>query len=474
MSRERSAVAELTLAQLVHLVLRRKLWILVPMGLGVAAAVAAWQLLPPVYRASTLIMAEPQKVPTDYVKSTVTTNLQERLKSIEQQITNRENLSRVVRELELYPELRREEGLGAAVVQARRDLTIQVLGQTVLRIHFRGREPEQVAATANRLAELFIQDNLQVREDQAKTTSSFLESELTVMRRRLEEQEARIAEFKLIHMGALPEQRDTNMGSVGQLQQKLRIVEDQLGQAQIQRAILEREATATTLGPAQGPDPLAQLRLELANLRAQYTENHPDVIRTKEAIAQLEREQRAPAPVTARVSPAVQAQIDALSAQIRRLEGQRAQVMGEMGAVQSRLENIPRVEQELLSLTRDYQNIKESYDSLLAKRLEARLAENLEKQRQSAQFTVLERALPPSQPFAPDPLLLLAIGGGGGLLVGLGAAFLREHTDQTYDDVDAFRKDFPGVPLLAAIPMLQPGRGGAPARRAGRPAGYAA
>jgi polysaccharide chain length determinant protein (PEP-CTERM system associated) len=464
------ALTEITVAQLVGVFLRRKRWIAVPAVLGVVGALVAYQLLPPVYRSSTLIMAEPQKVPTDYVKATVTTNLQERLKSIEQQITNRENLARVIRELDLYADLRREQGMGAAVQQARRDLNIQVLGQTVLRIIIRGAEPEQVARTANRLAELFIADNLQVREQQAETTSTFLESELGEMRRRLEEQEARIAEFKLAHIGQLPEQRDTNLASAGGLQQRLRGIEDQLAQAQTQRAILASQATSVVTTTTGGVDPLDQLRLELATLRSQYTDSHPDVIRTQQAIEQLERARAVtgtPSPTQTRVTnPAIQAQIDAIDVQLARLRAQREQVLADMGSVQARLENIPRVEQQLLSLTRDYENVKESYDSLLAKRLEARLAENLEKRRQSAQFTVLERALPPGEPFAPNLKLLLAIGVGGGLLTGLGLAFLREHTDQTYSNVDSFRTDFPGVPVLAAIPVLQPARGSRGGRKA--------
>lgn len=455
----------MTLAQIGGIAARRRWWLIVPLAAGIALALLAWQLLPPAYRASTLIMAEPQKVPSDYVKATVTSSLQDRLKSIEQQITNRDTLATVIRDLGLYPRLRRERGMEEAVAAARNDLTIQVLGQTVLRIYFRSRSPELAAKAANRLADTFIQENLQVREEQAQTTSNFLEAELDEMRQKLEAQEAKIAEFKLAHIGELPEQRDTNLGSVGQLQQKLRMVEDSIGQAQIQRSILLSNGTA--VGAPAGPDRLAELREQLATLQAQYTDQHPDVIRTKQEIAELERAQaKTPASVASGLDPRTRAQVDALDGQIRMLQGQRAQIVGEMGGVQSRLENIPRVEQELTSLTRDYENTKDAYDSLLSKRLEARLAENLEKRRQSDQFTILERAMPPDQPYEPNLPLLLAIGVAGGLLIGVAAAVVREQTDQTYADVDDFRKDFPGVPLLANVPNLVPARATArPTRR---------
>jgi len=125
---------------------------------------------------------------------------------------------------------------------------------------------------------------------------------------------------------------------------------------------------------------------------------------------------------------------------------------------------VPQVEQQLLSLTRDYDNIQKSYESLLAKRIDARLAENLEKSRQGEQFTILERAMPPAVPSGPNMPLIL----GGGLLIGLalgtGLALLRERIDQTYTDGDSLQSAFPGVPVLAVIPTLTPSDRAAPDR----------
>ena len=105
-------------------------------------------------------------------------------------------------------------------------------------------------------------------------------------------------------------------------------------------------------------------------------------------------------------------------------------------------------------MTRDYDNIKKSYDELLTKRIDARLAENLEKSRQMGQFTILERAVPPTDPYAPNPLLFLAGGLAFGALLGLTAATLREQTDATYVDGEALQAAFPGVPVLATIPTF--------------------
>lgn len=493
-------IYSLTLVDLAKSLLRRPVWFLAPVVLCIAAAWGILRVVPPVYRASTLVMVEKQKVPSDYVKATVTTDMDERLKTMEQQITNRDNLERIIREMKLYPREIRESSLEDAVEKMReRDLAVQRQGD-VFRIYYRSGSPVVAANVANRIAELFIDENLRLRENQAQGTSTFLEAELGQTKQKLEQQEARIAAFKQRFMGQLPEQRDTNLQGVTQLQAKLEMNMDALDKAETRKIFLQRQisellqqpalaptstmSSTSSLAPSShgpaAPTRLDQLRAELLELRGRYTERHPDVIRTRSEIARLEALERAeaqaangagtipapvpeaaaspraaPAPSRPRVDPALRAQLDAVDMEIKGLQAERQRTLDDISRYQARLENVPRVEQDLLSLTRDYDNIKKSYDELLSKRIEARLAENLEKSRQGEQFTVLEKAVPPSDPYAPNPLVFL---GGGlviGALAGLGAALFREQTDATCGgDAASLRDDFPGVPVLATIPIF--------------------
>ena len=474
----------LTFPDLLKSVARRPWWVLLPVVLCVAAAWGVLQLVPPVYRASTLVMVEKQKVPSDYVKATVTSDIDDRLKTIEQQITNRDNLERIITEMNLYPEARREKPIEKVVQQMReQDLAVQRQGD-VFRIYYKSREPRRAADVANRIADLFIQQNIRLRENQAQGTSSFLETELDSTKAKLELQEARIAAFKQQYMGQLPEQRDTNLQGVTQLQTKLEINMDALDKAETRKILLQRQvaemlqqqqqqASAAAPLPSLGvratptaPSRLDQLRAELLDLRARYTDKHPDVIRTESEIARLEELERnapkappadevAAAPAAKpRVDPILRAQLDGVDMEIRSLQGERQRILDDIARYQGRLENVPRVEQELLSLSRDYENIKKSYDELLSKRIEARLAENLEKSRQGEQFTILEKAAPPSDPYAPKPLIFLAAGFVIGALLGLGAALVREQTDSTYADAESLEGAFPAVTVLATIPVF--------------------
>ncbi len=480
----------LTISDLVRAVWRRRIWFLVPLVLGVVAAVAALQVLPRTYRAVTTVLVEPQKVPADYVKPTVTSSIEERLRTIEPQIKNRDNMERIIREMDLYPELKGKASMDQVLDQARRDLTVRLQGNTFY-IYFVGRDPVKVARTANRVAEVFMDGNLRLRENQAQGTSTFLEAEMEKTKHRLEVQEGKIAAFKRLNMGDLPEQRDTNLRGVEQLQTKLEINMDALDKAETRRLLLQgqiaelqrqrsttRRSTPAGLGGGpSAPEPpsrLDQLRAQLAELRARYTDRHPDVIRTQAEIAQLEALEKAqparpsapPAsPGTAvaemeddnagRPDPMLKAEIASIDLEIRNLKNERERILTDTSRVQGRLEAVPRVEQELLSLTRDYDNIKSSYESLLDKRLNARLYENLEKSQQGESFTILERAQPPNAPYGPNKLLVLGLGLIGGGLAGLLAALLRERSDPTYLDAESLQQAFPGLPLLATIPVFQ-------------------
>jgi uncharacterized protein involved in exopolysaccharide biosynthesis len=161
----------------------------------------------------------------------------------------------------------------------------------------------------------------------------------------------------------------------------------------------------------------------------------------------------------------LKAEVASVDLEIRSLKAERERILSDIARVQGRLENVPRVEQELLSLTRDYENIKNSYESLLDKRLNARLYENLEKSQQGESFTIIERALPPTSPYSPNPLLVLGLGLIAGGLLGLLAALLRERSDHTYPDVESLQQAFPGLPVLATIPVFQGARSAARSRR---------
>jgi len=453
---------------LVRLLWKRKLWLVLPLLLSIAASVGLIKILPPVYRASTMILVESQKIPTEYVRSTITTTLNERLRTIEQQIKNRENLERIVIEMDLYPEHRGPVGMDRALKLVRRNLDLVVMGDQVFRIYFSGGDPQRVAETANRVAELFLNENLRRREDEAQNTTAFLEEELALTKSELESQEKRVAEFRIEHAGELPEDRVGNLQGISQLETRQEINLAQIGETELKILLLTRDLASlydrgmVPGSPRSTKSRLDEAREELQRLTAQYTDRHPDVVRLRREIEQLKSTEGSPqSDLDVPLDPAqkekaeLAARIASLELELESLTQERDRILSELSSYQRSLRAIPQVQQELIQLTRDYENQQNSYQSLLGKRIEAKLAENLERKRQSEQFTILERAVPPSQPFAPNKLRILMLGSMLGAGLGFALILLREQTDQTYRDAQSLREAFPGVPYLGSVHRIE-------------------
>jgi uncharacterized protein involved in exopolysaccharide biosynthesis len=147
-----------------------------------------YKLLPKVYKATTLILVQPQRVPEAYVRPTITDPMTSRLNTIGQEILSRTRLEKVIQEFNLYPELQNKTPMEDIIDRMRKAIEVKV--QNSLRderlnerineritnsfsISYQGKEPRTVMMVANKLASLFIEENLKVRESQAEGTSEF-------------------------------------------------------------------------------------------------------------------------------------------------------------------------------------------------------------------------------------------------------------------------------------------------------------
>ena len=154
---------------------------------SLAAYLAA--VLPEVYRSSTLILVTPQKVPTNYVVSTVTTDLSERMQSITQEILSRTRLEKIIEEFALNADNKKNATMEDRVESLRRRINIDFKRANIFQLSFENESPEKAKQVASRLASLFIEQNLQVREQQALGTRSFINAEAERLRKELEQQE---------------------------------------------------------------------------------------------------------------------------------------------------------------------------------------------------------------------------------------------------------------------------------------------
>jgi protein tyrosine kinase modulator len=471
-----NAVADFDISQILNNLYRRKgLIISVFIVVSLLAAYLA-SILPKIYRSSTLIVVTPQRVPTSFIASTVTIDLNERMQSIIQEILSRTQLEKIIQEFDLYP----SEAKGSIedrVERLRRKVNVQLRRNNVFELSFESENPEKAKKITSRLASLFIDQNLQVREQQAEGTKSFINAEAERLRKELEEQEMVVNQYKAAHRYELPDQLDMNLRSLDQLRRELEANNLRLAALQERKGILQKQTVesdilgmdllgGSLLSSEVGATENVQVQMkkkELDSLLQRYSSKHPDVVRLKKEIQALEavsKDTISSKPANSTTSPNVnplkqvlQTQIADIDAEIQTLRPQGEKIRNQLGVLQARVDNTPLRAIELSKISRGYEITLKKYQDLLAKSLESELSENMEKKLKGEQFQILDLANLPLKPVRPDRRMIILVGLFAGLAGGVALAFLLDNLNTSFkrsEDINSYVN----VPLLATIPTL--------------------
>ncbi|HEX7072302.1 MAG TPA: GNVR domain-containing protein, partial [Rhodothermales bacterium] len=436
----------------------------------------------------------------------------DRLPSIYDQILSRSRLERVIGDFDLYRDLRSHAVMEDVVHQMRNDIEVKLEGKESFRVTYASQSPTTAQRVTERLASLFIEENLRDRKQQAESTSAFLESQLEDAKRRLIQQERKLEEYRRRYAGQLPSQLQGNLQAIQNSQMQLQSLGESMNRARERRLLIERQiADAESLSGAvaapeivgtgtQNPIPLTasqqleSARARLAELEQRYTADHPDVRNLRRAIRDLqvradEEARRPPERQRARqLTPAetarqkrikdLQAELQVVDHQVSTAQADEARIRRVIADLQAKVDVVPTRESELVELTRDYTTLQETYSSLLTKREESKLAANLERRQIGEQFRVLDPASLPQKPSNQKQRLgVLAGGAFGGLALALALVGLLEYRDSTFKrEEDVVR--VLSLPVLALVPFMAaesrertPGASVATAPRTGRPTG---
>jgi uncharacterized protein involved in exopolysaccharide biosynthesis len=346
--------------------LRRPWLTVLPLLLTLAAAVALSFLLPPRYKSQTVILVEPDAVPTSLVPQLSSQKIGRRLQTLRQEVQSRTRLEMVARELDPYGTLAKEP-LITTIERMREAVNVSVKGNDAFSIEFVHRDPAMAMRVVDRVARFFMEDVAGTQQRQISAAYAFIQSQLQDARQQLERKEAALRSYKEQHMGQLPEQVPANLATLQRLQLEQQTVSESVSRAS--EVLLSLESAASTPGEVEAtpaPDPLLGMKAALVQLRTRYTEAHPDVKALTARVELVEAAQRAevrvPAPADrAAVARAKRAREAAV--ELQTLESRLAEIDKRIATFQMRVELAPRREQELLVLTRDNQKLSENYGS---------------------------------------------------------------------------------------------------------------
>ena len=448
-------------------------------------------MLPSIYRSGTLILVEQPAVPEKLVASNIDLDIQRQLSSITEQILSRTRLWHIIDGLNLYPDKRKGKNPDELVAKMRNDIEIELVRGddkqlSSFHIYYTNRNPEIAQRVTNELADLFIAENLSQRQEHSEKTTMFLEDQLVQARQKLAEQEARVKIFKEKHLGELPSQTTANLQILTGLQNELQAQQDSLSRAKQQNTYLEsllnqyrslgqgktKSVDGLPTGLAAIDGELERLKAQLADLASHYTDKHPDVRKTKEQIIRTEKmreklladsrsdkseAETSPENSTEPKSAAtleMESQLNANRIEIASHERSIRDLQAKVAEYQSRLNMAPVMEQQFADITRDYEQSKADYDSLLAKKNQSEMATDLEKTQQGEHFRKLDPPNLPTKPYKPNRLQLCGLGLIAGFVMGGAAAFGREKLGGKMYSEREIKKVVP-FEVLAEIPPIE-------------------
>jgi uncharacterized protein involved in exopolysaccharide biosynthesis len=348
------------------LIRRRKKGFLITFFSILAAALFIAFVLPPVYLSQSTILIEDQQIPREYVQTTITGYVEERLQIITQRIMSRSRLMEIIDGFNLYGEMRERYTSTEILEKMREDIKLQTISADVMdrrtgrptvatiafTLSYEGKNPATVQKVANVLASFYLEQNLKTREEMASATTTFLQQQLDELKGEMEATESRISAFKKEHLGELPEFRSLNMETMAQLERELDRADmrmDSLEESEfLLRAQLDNIAPMSPVVTAQGTtvmtplERLTHLRLQRISLQSSLSDKHPDVIRLNKEIEQLESQVQ-----TSDTSLEKVKQFEALNTQLQTLKAKLGpehpdvlKISREMEALQKELEAV--------------------------------------------------------------------------------------------------------------------------------------
>lgn len=459
---------------------RRRLWvILVVVFAGLAGTVVYTATKASVYEATAKILVEAQVIPTGTTAGAGDQSTARRLQIIQERLMARDSLVAVVQKLRLYTDLPLTMNEKAELLRrsVRMDsISVQNQGWgggngdvVAFTITARFGDPIKVAAIVDEFVDNAIASNIRVREERARDTLEYYQSEDNRLALAITNLEGEIAAFKKANEDALPDSLTSRRNELSRLQESDLEVDRRIIDLEEEKGGIEMELAAPDAAlPAAARTPeqteLRNLQLELAQRKSVLAPNHPELKRLRDRIAAVkalipdeEADDAASAAADDR-RVAMKRQVSLLSRQIEQLQAQKQTLAERRSALETSIQRTPEVESTLAGLNRRLVDLQDQHSSVAVRKAEARTGEQLEANRQSERFEVVESALVPEVPVEPNRMKLSVMGLGASLGLAGGLAFLLEMLNPVIRTSAQMQRQLEIRPVIAIPYVLTPGQ----------------
>jgi polysaccharide chain length determinant protein (PEP-CTERM system associated) len=459
---------------------RRLPMIVTAVGVGVLAGYWIAMALPNYYNSAATIFVEPQVLNKKLVESgSGGHDIGYRLSLMTAQILSRPRLSRVIDDLNLYPEesktMLREEVIGLlrsriSVLPAERASIAGAGGPgdpglSTFVVAFTDKSPQVAAEVAQRVANDFVKEHIEERVGMTRKSLEFIESELERLNTDYSAVQDEVTRVKNANSGRLPDDQAANQRVLDRIVGELRGGQRVLDVARGNKAFWDAQvvSAATVSDPSDAGSPghrLQILELELTEYRSRgFTDRHPDVIQAEQEIADVrgqiesveDEEALDRTPTLAQQTAEAQRERAALDVEMAVKEIERLRTSAD--AIEQRLAETPKVAERLGQLENQSNALYENVRLFSSRQMAAKVHVDVERRQLGEQFNILEPAFAASAPSSPNRALIVVMGLIAGLAIGVSGAVLLEAMDSSFRVVRDVQSAF-SIPVLATIPEI--------------------
>ena len=433
------------------------------LGVAWAVCMVGWiavAMIPNAYESKARIYVELDDVLSDQLK--IANGGADEIQRVKKTLAGAVNLEKVIRGTDLGKNIASQREMEKAVASLSEDVKVESVEDNLFTITAQVgdrklSDAENARLSQNvvqKLIDIFREENIAGNRGEVAETVVFLDQQLEERKAELETAEAKLSQFEAEH----PELVGGSTAIAGRLsgtRQELRGVEADLAAAQSALAAISGQLAGTprTLAGAGDGSALSQTQAQLAGLQARgLTDSHPDIVALKRQIALLQRSGAGNAPA-GMPNPAYSSLVSIKAereANVQALLARKAALQAEISGAMADQASEPAVSAEANRISRDYEVLKKKYDELLQNREEMRLRGQVESERSSFKFDVVDPPTMPRQPASPNrPLLLFGVLFAG-IAGGVGTAFALTQVKSTFATASALERAL-DLPVLGTI-----------------------
>lgn len=451
-------------------------------GIGTVATVVVLRI-PDKYEASARIYVDTQSILKPLMSGlAVEPNLDQQIRILSRTLISRPNVEKLVRMSDLDLKVKTKAEQEALVEDLQKALRIESTGKDNLyTLAYRDPQPEKAKKVVQSLVTIFVESGLRDKRQDTDSARKFIEDQILVYQKKLEEAEGRLKEFKLKHIELQATEGKDYFGRIGEVSQALSQAKLDLREAENSRDALKRqivgedpnllpEAKDSSAGISvpEIDGRIDALQRNLDGLLQRFTEKHPDVVGTRRMIKELQEQKVAeiaarkksglsgPASLsnTNPVYQQIKVSLAETEATVASLRARVAEYQARHDALMASAKMVPEVEAEFAQLNRDYDINKKNYESLVARRESATISGDMDSTAGGINFQLIDPPRVSSKPVEPNRLLILPLAFVVSLGLGFAAAFAGGQLNPVFFDSRSLR-EMTGLPLLGAVSFRQ-------------------